>query len=70
MSFPARLLTCQARVNIGPRLLKDQAVTVTLKAASAIANNDAFVNNKVLSATSDSSIYVTRIVNHCVNCIL
>ena len=52
-------------MNIAPAPAEGQAVTVTPKAASAIANNDAFVNNKVLSATSDSS----RIVNHFVNCI-
>ena len=33
-------------------------------------NNPACVNNKVLSATSDSGIYVTGIVNHSVTCIL
>ena len=42
-------------------LAKGQAVAVTL----------AFVNNnKILSASSDSSTYVTGIVNHNVNCIL
>ena len=65
MSFPERQLTCQARLNIAPAPAEGQAVTVTPKAAPAIANNDASVNNKVLSATSDSS----RIVNHFVNCI-
>ena len=41
--------------------------------ASGVANevgNPACVNNKVLSATSDSGIYVTGIVNHNVTCIL
>lgn len=33
-------------------------------------NNPACVNNRVLSATSDSGIYVTGIVNHTVTCIL
>ena len=33
-------------------------------------NNPACVKNKVLSATSDSGIYVTGIVNHSVTCIL
>ena len=33
-------------------------------------NKPACVNNKVLSATSDSGIYVTGIVNHSVTCIL
>ena len=33
-------------------------------------NNQACVNNKVLSATSDSGIYVTGIANHSVTCIL
>ena len=59
-------------------LAKGQAVAVTLETvaqASAIANNEvsnpAFVNNnKILSASSDSSTYVTGIVNHSVNCIL
>lgn len=32
--------------------------------------NPAFVNNEVMSATSDSSIYVTGIVNQSVTCIL
>ena len=50
-----------------------QAVHVILEAvaqALGFANNEvmnpAFVNNKVLSATSDSSIYVTGIVNQSV----
>ncbi|CAH3044836.1 unnamed protein product, partial [Porites lobata] len=54
-----------------------QAVHVILEAvaqALGFANNEvmnpAFVNNKVLSATSDSSIYVTGIVNQSVTCIL
>ena len=33
-------------------------------------NNPACVNNRVLSATSDSGIYVTGVVNHIVTCIL
>ena len=32
--------------------------------------NPAFVNNEILSATFDSSIYVTGIVNQSVTCIL
>ena len=54
-----------------------QAVHVLLEAvaqASGFANNEvmnpAFVNNKVQSVTSDSSIYVTGIVNQSVTCIL
>ena len=54
-----------------------QAFHVILEAvaqASGFANNEvmnpAFVNNEVMSATSDSSIYVTGIVNQSVTCIL
>ena len=54
-----------------------QAVHVILEAvaqASGFASNEvmnpAFVNNEILSATSDSSIYVTGIVNQSVTCLL
>ena len=53
-----------------------QAVPATLETvaqASVVANevtNAAFVNNIVLSATSDSGVYDTSFVNHSVTCIL
>ena len=33
-------------------------------------NNPAFISNNVLSAISDSGIYITGLVNHSVTCIL
>ena len=47
--------------------------TVTQLQASVVANevtNAVFVNNIVLSVTSDSGVYDTGFVNHSVTCIL